>query len=150
MLVVVKLVARHCCFHLWSLHVTLMHVGRESELVLLNHDISITAIHAVAKLSRDTARIASHTFLLVGDDVENATHSFGIILCAWIGEYLDVLDYRGRYCLQSLLWIAAEHCAWLAVHIYLEAAAAIDLDVVFAIDCHHWHLAEHLEHSVGL
>ena len=92
MLVVGQLVARHCSFHFWSLHVTLMQVGRESELVFLYHDVGIASIHAVAKLCRYAACIARHAFLLVGDDVENASHTFGIILCAWIGEHLDVLD----------------------------------------------------------
>ena len=84
------------------------------------------------------------------DDIQDTAHALGIILRAWVGDHFYLLDAGGGHAFQHLLRIVRHHLVGLVVHIDLERAAAVHLDVVLAVHRHHRYLAEHIENGVRL
>ena len=85
-------------------------------------------------------RIALHA-LACGDDINDASHSLGIILGSGIGDDFYLLHAVGRHVLEHLGGIVRHHVVGFAVDIDLERRTVVHHDVVLPVDCHHRHLA---------
>ena len=85
-------------------------------------------------------RIALHA-LACGDDVDDASHTLGIVLRPGIGDDLYLLHAVGWHILEHLGGIVRHHVVGFAVDINLERRAVVHHDVVLPVDCHHRHLA---------
>ena len=86
----------------------------------------------------------------MSDDIQDATHAFGIVLRSRVGNDLDAFDRIGGHTLQHFLRIVCHHLVRLVVHIHLERTGAVHLYIVLAIDSNHRHLTKHLDHSIRL
>ena len=84
------------------------------------------------------------------DDIQDATHAFGIILRPRVSNDLDTLDRIGWHAFEHFLRIVCHHLVWLVVHIHLERTGTVHLYIVLAIDSDHRHLTKHLDHSIRL
>ena len=132
-------------------HVKHAVVQAGHHLALLGGDVGIGVESAIV-VGRDghRARDAAHARVVHGHDVENRAHTLGVVFCARVGDDLDLLYHAGRYGLEHVFGIARECGVGVAVLVYLEVAAALDHDVVLAVDSDQRYLAQHLKGCVGL
>ena len=117
-------------------------IDRHTELVLLHTEEGAAAHAPVGCHAADRGVVAVEELLAalaraVGDQVEHAADTLGVIARSRIGHHLDVLDAAGRHVLEDLGGVAAHHDVGLAVDIDLEAGAAVDGNVVVTVDGHH-------------
>lgn len=115
----------------------------------LYHPITADAQSVVGDSSVDGCRIAFESSGN-GHDVQHSSYALGIVLGSGRSNHLDVLDGVGRHTLQHLFGVGAHHIVRLPVHVYLEFAAAVHLNVIFTVYGHHRHFAQHLYHGVRL
>ena len=145
-----KSFAFRCLGVLGMLHVTDAVVTRDGQFADLRHAEEAAENATVRGSDARRERIARSLCLSFGHNVENAGGALRVVLGAGVGNDLDLLDGRRRIVLEDERRIGAHHLVWFTVNVDFESAAAVYLDVVLAVDGHHGHLAQHVEHGVGL
>ena len=88
--------------------------------------------------------------LTVGGNVEYAAYAFRVIPNTGIGDHLNVLDGAGRHHLKDGGGILTHHLVGFAVHVHLEATAAVHGNVVLSVHRNHGNFPEHIQHGGSL
>ena len=129
--------------------VVVIVAGADGQLAALDGTECPAACTAIADVGTERSRIAFDS-AAHGDDVQNPSHTFGVILGAGIGYHFNMLDTVCRHTLQHFRRIVAHHVVGLSVDVYLEAAAPVHLNIVLAIHRYQRYLAKHFQHRVRL
>ena len=125
-----------------------VEISRHGEFAALRRAKKSAAALASVEIGIYGGIVALH-LSIGGDDVKHTAHTLGIVFCARVGNDFNFLDYVGRHAAEHLFRVVGHHGVGLSVNEHLEAARAIHLNVVLAVDRHHRHFAQHLGDGVG-
>ncbi len=121
-------------------------IAGESEFPVLQCQISVSSISAIGVTIGSHRSGVTVVYSLVGDDIDDAAYSLGIVFCTRIGNHFDVFDAVRRHALEYLRRIVRNHVRRFAVKINLKIGRSFQLNVVFGVNRHHRHFTQQVEH----
>ena len=123
-------------------------IAGRGKLPDLHRPVGVSAGILVASVRAQRHVIALHLRVRC-NDVQDTADALGVIFRARLGDDLDRLHRVGRQAAQHLFRIVAHERIRLTVHVHFEVRRAVHLDIIFGVDRHERHLAEHFERRVG-
>ena len=121
--------------------------GTHRQLTALNRTEQTTAGTHVTDVSAKRSRVTFQS-ATYGNDIQDTTHTLSIILRARISNHLDMLNGIGGHTFQHFRRIVTHHIVRFTVHIHLKAAAAVHLNIIFAVYGYQRHFAKHFQYRV--
>ena len=134
----------------WAVELVVVRVvAGNGELADLHRTISTGTGIPVVGINVE-GHIVSFQSTAGGDDVQDATNTFGIVFGTRFGDDFDGFHRVGRKAFEYILRVIAHQAIGLPVDMDYETAAAVHLDIVFAVDGHEGYFAEHFQSRIGL
>ena len=129
----------------WIREIRPAGIGAEGELAKLGVDISASSGHPqCAALCTKGAAVTG--FQALGhNDIDDAADAFRIVLDGRIGNDLNLLDGRGRNCLDKLVEVPGQHPRRPSVHEDLVIRGAVQQYLILSVDAKHWHVSENID-----
>ena len=118
-------------------------ISRHGKFVLFHSSVNTTANTCISGTPTQCHGIPFHSPVVYGYNIEDTSHSFGIIFCARIGNNFNVFDGVCRHAFQYFLWITTHHGIGFAVYVYLKVATSVYLNVIFSVNRYQRNFSKH-------
>ena len=125
-------------------------VSCNSEFANLHRSVGSGIVTLVVDPGIQGNGISLHAASSDGNDIQDTPDTFRIVFRPRISNYFDGLDRIGRETLQHFFRVIAHHAVRLSVHMHLEVAATIHLNVFFSVYRYKRYLSQHLQRRIGL